>query len=170
VIDRLRQNPLVIAVGVLFAVFGALTVIHDMATETAPWLLRVTAPLVEVLARVPVEAWIALAVAAVVYWWLVIRRYRMLAEVRRREAEAFLSLMIRQAEEAPDAPLTHVVIEHARPLLQAQRGEVRLSAVEAARHEGALIAVVEETGRQVQGVLQRVADGIGGGEQTRETE
>lgn len=162
-IERLRQNPVVVAIGVLLAVFGALTVLHDMATETAPWLLRLTTPIVDGLARVPGEAWIALAVGAVVYWRMVVRRYRTLAELRRRQSAAFLSLMIEQAEEAPDAPLTRVVVEHATPLLQAQRGEVKLSTIEAARHEGALIAVVEETGRQVQGILQRVGDAVGPG-------
>jgi hypothetical protein len=160
VINRLRQNPLVVALGVLFGVFGALTVIHDLATDTAPWLVSLTAPIVDALARVPVEAWVALGVAVIVYWRLIIRRYRTLAEVRRREAEAFLSLMIEQADQAPSAPLTRIVIEHATPLLQAQRGEVKLSRIEAARHEGALIAVAEETGRQVQGILREVANAI----------
>jgi len=76
VIERLKQNPVVVALGVLLAVFTTLSLIHDMATATAPWLVGIVTPLVDALARIPVEAWVAVAVAAFVYWRLVIRRYR----------------------------------------------------------------------------------------------
>lgn len=158
--ERPKRNPTLGAGGVQCSTLTSLTPIHDVASNTAPWRPAVGAPVADALRRLPMKAWNADAVARFVYCRFVVRRFLLLAGVRRPEPEAFLSLKVKQAEDPPDAPLTRLMVEHATSIGGAKRGKARFRSVEAGRHESALVVVVEATSRQIQGILERVSEAV----------